>query len=106
MTTGYDSIMNGLQFCDPWLECAYILLTMQFLTNNDADFNQLNGVMLGLLSAVLSIDSLAMLSFAPFAKIGRKKAVVFGSIIVVIGEIIQTYSVNSKLYAFVFYDGY
>ncbi|KAK9469578.1 MFS sugar:H+ symporter [Lipomyces arxii] len=85
MTTGYDgSIMNGLQSVDTWLEY----------------FNQPNGAILGLLSASLSIGSLLIIPITPYVceTFGRRKSVIFGSIVIVIGIILQTASVNIAMF--------
>ncbi|KAL3442850.1 MFS transporter [Aspergillus insuetus] len=81
ITTGFDgSVLNGLQAVDKWQE----------------HFNHPTSAMLGLVSAAISIGSVAAVPFIPLCndRWGRKFSVIFGSLIVVIGVIIQTAAAN------------
>jgi MFS family permease len=82
MTSGYDgSVLNGLQAVDPW----------------NTYFNNPNGAILGIITAAFNIGAVCSLPFVPYCndRWGRKFCVVFGSILITIGVILQTASVNS-----------
>ncbi|KAF9648582.1 general substrate transporter [Thelephora ganbajun] len=77
MTSGYDSSMiNGLQAVAGWQKY----------------FNYPDGAILGVLSSAYSLGTIFSLPFVPFIadRLGRKMSIVFGSIIMVIGAILQT----------------
>jgi len=78
----YDSSMvNGLQAIAGWQEY----------------FNHPDGSILGILSAAYSLGTVLALPFVPFVtdRLGRKLPIVIGSIIMVIGAILQTATQNS-----------
>jgi MFS family permease len=62
------------------------------------DFNSPNGALLGVMSAAFSIGAACAVPFVPYVndRWGRKVCIVFGSIIIAIGAILQTASVDSK----------
>ncbi|KAK7695787.1 hypothetical protein QCA50_000424 [Cerrena zonata] len=77
MTSGFDSsMMNGLQAVGTW----------------QTFFNHPRSTILGLLSALYSLGSICSLPFVPFVtdRFGRRRAIIFGSVIMVIGSILQT----------------
>ncbi|KIP10375.1 hypothetical protein PHLGIDRAFT_33910 [Phlebiopsis gigantea 11061_1 CR5-6] len=76
MTSGFDSSMiNGLQAVDSW----------------ESFFHNPNSTILGLISSLYSLGSIASLPFVPFVsdRFGRRFAILFGSCIMVIGAILQ-----------------
>ncbi|KAL6230830.1 hypothetical protein BDW75DRAFT_244462 [Aspergillus navahoensis] len=81
ITTGFDgSVLNGLQAVDRW----------------QAHFNYPSSATLGLVSASISIGSVAAVPIIPYFndRWGRKSSVIFGSFIVLIGVVIQTAAAN------------
>ncbi|VUC24131.1 unnamed protein product [Clonostachys rosea] len=81
MTTGYDgSVLNGLQAVDKW----------------QSHFGYPASATLGLISAGLSIGSIASVPVLPYVndRWGRKTSVILGSLIVTVGVIIQSLAVN------------
>lgn len=84
-TNGYDgSMMNGLQSLPQWTSA----------------FNHPKGGTLGLLNAIQNIGALAAYPFAPYVSdgIGRRRAVIFGSIIMVGAVVLQTASQNVHMF--------
>ncbi|KAF7789433.1 hypothetical protein EIP86_000377 [Pleurotus ostreatoroseus] len=76
MTSGFDSsMMNGLQAVDSW----------------ESYFNNPNSTILGLMSSLYSLGSIAALPFVPFVadRLGRRMSIIVGSIIMIIGAILQ-----------------
>ncbi|KAK3659958.1 hypothetical protein LTR56_000884 [Elasticomyces elasticus] len=85
MTSGYDgSILNGLQAVEPWIQY----------------FNTPKGAILGAMSAAFSIGAVIALPIVPYCndRVGRKHSITIGSVIIVIGAIIQTASVNLGMF--------
>lgn len=84
-TSGYDgSIMNGLQTVEHW----------------DNFFGNPRGAQLGLMSAIMSLGSICSTPIAPWVadKYGRRWGITVGSIIMIIGAIIQCESVNFAMF--------
>ncbi|EJD51331.1 general substrate transporter [Auricularia subglabra TFB-10046 SS5] len=78
-TNGFDGdMMNGLQTLKQW----------------ETAFNHPTGSRLGLLGAIQNIGGLAGLPFAPYVtdKLGRRAGILLGSIIMIIGTVLQTAS--------------
>ncbi|KAI0758217.1 hexose transporter [Fomes fomentarius] len=85
MTSGFDSsMMNGLQAVETW----------------DEFFGHPRSTILGLLSALYSLGSMCSLPFVPLVtdKFGRRMAILFGSIIMIIGAILQTTSQDFAMF--------
>ncbi|RDX55288.1 hexose transporter [Lentinus brumalis] len=85
MTSGFDSsMMNGLQAVPTW----------------DAFFGHPRSTILGLLSALYSLGSICSLPFVPYVtdKWGRKFAIAFGSVIMIIGAALQTSSQDFAMF--------
>ncbi|KAL4877629.1 MFS transporter [Aspergillus karnatakaensis] len=85
MTTGYDgSVLNGLQAVDRWNE----------------HYGNPHGVTLGLMTSSLAIGTAAGVLYVPFLndRYGRKFCVIFGSIIVAIGVVLQTCAINVGMF--------
>ncbi|KAI0751147.1 hexose transporter [Daedaleopsis nitida] len=85
MTSGFDSsMMNGLQAVNTW----------------DEFFNHPRSTILGLLSALYSLGSICSLPFVPFVtdRFGRRMAILFGSIIMIIGAVLQTTSQDFAMF--------
>lgn len=61
------------------------------------DFHKPDGAMLGFITASFSVGAVVVLPFIPWFndKYGRKPSIVFGSIITVIGIILQAATINS-----------
>ncbi|KAL4876241.1 MFS transporter [Aspergillus karnatakaensis] len=81
ITTGFDgSVLNGLQAVDRW----------------QAHFDYPSSATLGLVSAAISIGSVAAVPAIPLCndRWGRRFSVIFGSFIVLIGVVIQTAAAN------------
>lgn len=84
-TSGYDgSMMNGLQTVEHW----------------DNFFGNPRGSQLGLMSAIMSLGSICSTPVAPWVadRFGRRWGITVGSIIMIIGAIIQCESVNFAMF--------
>lgn len=68
------------------------------LPANDLDFHTPNGALLGVMTAAFSIGAVLGLPLVPYIndRYGRKACIVVGSVIISIGAILQTASINSK----------
>ncbi|KAJ3512038.1 hypothetical protein NLJ89_g3756 [Agrocybe chaxingu] len=85
MTSGFDSsMMNGLQAVDSW----------------DQFYNSPRSTLLGVMSAMYSAGAILALPFVPVITdgLGRRMAIVFGSIVMIIGAVIQTASQNFAMF--------
>jgi MFS family permease len=84
-TSGYDgSMMNGLQTVEHW----------------DNFFGNPRGAQLGLMSAIMSLGSICSTPIAPWVadRFGRRWGITVGSIIMIIGAIIQCESINFPMF--------
>jgi len=74
-------MINGLQAVAGWQEY----------------FNHPDGSILGFLGSAYSLGTIFALPFVPFVadRLGRRMSIVFGSIIMVIGAVLQTATQNS-----------
>ncbi|KXN88986.1 Lactose permease [Leucoagaricus sp. SymC.cos] len=85
MTSGFDaSMMNGLQAVDSW----------------DTFFHSPRSTLLGLMSAMYSLGAIVCLPFVPLVTdgLGRRRAIFLGSVIMIIGAIIQTCARNFAMF--------
>ncbi|KAL0950346.1 hypothetical protein HGRIS_010314 [Hohenbuehelia grisea] len=85
MTSGFDSsMMNGLQAVDSW----------------DEFYHSPRSTLLGLMSAMYSLGAIAALPIVPWIAdhLGRRNAIVFGSVLMIIGAVIQTASQNFVMF--------
>ncbi|PFH46569.1 hypothetical protein AMATHDRAFT_154518 [Amanita thiersii Skay4041] len=85
MTSGFDSsMMNGLQAVNSW----------------ETFFNKPRSALLGLMSAIYSLGAICGIPFVPFITdtLGRRRAILFGSIIMVIGAALQAAAVNFAMF--------
>lgn len=86
-TSGFDSsLMNGLQSLSYWNEY----------------FGHPNGSLLGILNASYNLGAISSLPFVGYVSdhLGRRGSIAFGSVCMVIGAIMQCFSVNCKLNSF------
>ncbi|KAE8150902.1 general substrate transporter [Aspergillus avenaceus] len=84
-TNGYDgSMMNGLQTLEPWQEY----------------FNHPGGSLLGILSAIMSLGSLAALPVVPYTAdyLGRRMGILIGCVIMILGVVLQSISANYGMF--------
>ncbi|KAI5805156.1 MFS transporter [Geopyxis carbonaria] len=84
-TSGFDgSIMNGLQAVDAW----------------DNYFDHPRGAILGIMNSIYSLGALSMMVFVPWVndRFGRRRSIIVGSIIMVIGAVLQTASVHLGMF--------
>lgn len=82
-TTGFDgSLLNGLQSLSYW----------------QAAFDNPEGATLGILSASYSLGCISSLPFVTVLSdhLGRRWSIMFGSLVMVVGAILQAFSVNSR----------
>ena len=82
-TSGFDSsMMNGMQALNYWQEF----------------FNHPKGAMLGLLVACYNVGAVSSIPFVPIVTdhVGRRWSIVFGSVIMIIGAIMQGLARNSQ----------
>uniref|UniRef100_A0A8H8CJF8 Major facilitator superfamily (MFS) profile domain-containing protein n=1 Tax=Psilocybe cubensis TaxID=181762 RepID=A0A8H8CJF8_PSICU len=85
MTSGFDSsMMNGLQAVDSW----------------DNFYNSPRSTLLGVMSAMYSAGAIVALPLVPIVSdgFGRRWAITVGSIIMIIGAILQTASQNFAMF--------
>ncbi|KAJ7174872.1 general substrate transporter [Mycena filopes] len=85
MTSGFDSsMMNGLQAVDSW----------------DTFYHSPRSTLLGLMSAAYSLGAIVALPAVPYVNdvLGRRMAIIVGSILMVIGAILQTASQNFAMF--------
>ena len=85
MTSGYDgSMMNSLQTVPYW----------------DDFFGRPRGSTLGLVSAIIALGAICSTPFAPIVadKFGRRWGITVGSVIMIVGAILQCESVNFAMF--------
>ncbi|KAG5730071.1 Lactose permease, partial [Termitomyces sp. T112] len=85
MTSGFDSsMMNGLQAVDSW----------------DTFFHSPRSTLLGLMSAMYSLGAILVLPIVPVVtdRLGRRHAISFGSLLMIIGAALQTGSQNFGMF--------
>ncbi|KAJ6587263.1 hexose transporter [Mycena sp. CBHHK59/15] len=85
MTSGFDSSMiNGLQAVDSW----------------DTFYHSPRSTLLGLMSAAYSLGAIVALPAVPYVndEWGRRRAILFGSILMVIGAVLQAASQNFAMF--------
>ncbi|KAJ7469024.1 general substrate transporter [Mycena latifolia] len=85
MTSGFDSsMMNGLQAVDSW----------------DSFYHSPRSALLGLMSAAYSLGAIVALPVVPYVNdvLGRRMAIIFGSILMFIGAALQTASQNFAMF--------
>lgn len=96
-----SSMMNGLQAVDSWDTCTVVLsplgcslIFIHVLTV----YHSPRSAMLGLMSAMYSLGAIAALPIVPFVTdtLGRRRAIIFGSILMIIGAVLQTASQNCE----------
>ncbi|KAF2008492.1 general substrate transporter [Aaosphaeria arxii CBS 175.79] len=88
-TGGFDSsMMNGLQSLKYWQKA----------------FNHPDGAILGMLSASYSLGAITALPFVAILSdhVGRRWAIMFGSLVMMAGAVLQCFSVNSKFTMWIF----
>ncbi|KAG8685285.1 hypothetical protein FRC09_014850, partial [Ceratobasidium sp. 395] len=85
MTSGFDSsMMNGLQGVAYW----------------DNFFGKPRGNLLGIMSSMYSLGAICALPFVPYVndRFGRRTAIFFGSVLMVLGAALQASSVNFPMF--------
>ncbi|KAJ7351396.1 general substrate transporter [Mycena albidolilacea] len=85
MTSGFDSsMMNGLQAVDSW----------------DTFYHSPRSTLLGVMSAAYSLGAIVALPAVPYVNdvLGRRMAIIFGSILMLIGAALQTASQNFTMF--------
>lgn len=108
ITSGFDSqLINTMQFTPYWSKCTmFLLLSDTKLTFPDfSDRKDATGEpvlspgMLGFLSASYQLGSIIGVPIAPYVnqRFGRRVPILAGSIIMVVGAIIQGFSQNREL---------
>jgi MFS family permease len=86
-TSGFDSsMMNGMQALTPW----------------KVYFNYPKGGQLGLLVACYNLGALTSIPFISLLSdhVGRRWSIVFGSVVMMIGSILQGLSINCKFHLY------
>ncbi|KAF1850131.1 hexose transporter-like protein [Cucurbitaria berberidis CBS 394.84] len=87
MTSGFDSQMiNTVQIAPSW----------------QAYFNHPRGALLGIISSAYNLGAICALPLVPYIndKYGRRWAIFIGSLIMVVGSLVQALSVNAGMYVF------
>jgi hypothetical protein len=69
-----------------------------YLSNTASDFHQPRGAILGIMNSIYSLGALSMMISVPWVndRYGRKASIVVGNIIMVLGAVLQTASVNRE----------
>lgn len=92
-------MVNGLQAVSSWLECKAVIELMpgRMLTWL-VDYHHPRSVSLGLMVSMYSLGSLAAVPFVSSVvdKIGRRYSILFGSVISIIGGILQGSALNCE----------
>lgn len=84
-TNGYDgSMMNGLQTLPAWQN----------------EFGHPHGSILGILNAIMAVGSICAIPVVPYVAdiLGRRMGILIGCIIMVLGVILQSISVNLSMF--------
>lgn len=70
------------------------------LTWNSTDFDNPKGALLGVINAAFSIGAVLSLPIVPYVndKFGRKHSITIGSVILLIGVVLQTAAVNVAMF--------
>ncbi|KAJ1300931.1 hypothetical protein OPQ81_003357 [Rhizoctonia solani] len=85
MTSGFDSsMMNGLQGVTYW----------------DEFFGRPRGNLLGIMSSMYSLGAICALPLVPYVndRLGRRTAVLFGSLLMILGAALQASSINYPMF--------
>lgn len=94
----YDaSMLNGLQAVGSWVTCNRCwLCNCMFKLTLSSVYNNPRSALLGLMSAMYSLGAICALPMVPFITdtLGRRHAIIFGSIMMLIGATLQTASQN------------
>lgn len=98
----YDSsMMNGLQAVNSWNNCELIVhfLRNALISDPLIVYDSPRSTLLGLMSAMYSLGGVIALPFVPYVtdNLGRRRAIILGSILMIIGAVLQTASQNCKL---------
>ena len=94
-------MMNGLQAVDSWNSCeSPYRRYLQYAYLTTPDFNNPNSTILGLMSSLYSLGSIASLPFVPLVadRFGRRMSIIVGSIIMIIGAILQMAAQDCALF--------
>ncbi|PGH19175.1 hypothetical protein AJ80_04144 [Polytolypa hystricis UAMH7299] len=86
-TSGFDSsLMNGLQSLSYWQDF----------------FGEPEGAALGILTASYNLGAITSLPFVPIISdhVGRRWSIMFGSVVMIVGAIMQAFSVNFTMWVF------
>ena len=116
MTSGFDSqIINAVQIVPAWKDCRWFFFLCfyasyssnlepvahaQVLTSliRSLDFGHPSGGYQGILASSLPLGSCIGLPFIPFINdnYGRRWCIMFGSILMIIGSLLQAFAVNGS----------
>lgn len=94
-------MMNGLQAVSSWDHCMLVQILSWILSHQilwTPVYHSPRKSLLGLMSAIYSAGAIVALPFIPAISdgLGRRRAILFGSIIMVIGAILQTAAQNCE----------
>lgn len=96
MTSGFDSQMiNAVQIAPTWRLCRLGLARNTTLTD-DVDFNHPQGAILGIMSSAYNLGAICALPLVPYVndRFGRRWAIFLGSWIMVVGSVVQAFSIS------------
>lgn len=103
LTSGFDSQMiNALQIVPSWITCESTIRSPpnkdSLANKHNEDFGDPQGALKGIIAAAYSLGAILSLPFIGIVndKFGRRWSIIGGSAIMVIGALIQGFSVNGK----------
>ncbi|KAH7926788.1 general substrate transporter [Leucogyrophana mollusca] len=85
MTSGFDaSMLNGLQAVESWVDF----------------YNHPRSALLGVMSAMYSLGAIVAVPLVPYVTdtMGRRRAIVFGSVLMIIGAVLQAAAQNLAMF--------
>lgn len=98
MTSGFDSQMiNAVQIAPTWRLCR-LGLARNTAPADDEDFNNPTGALLGIMSSAYNLGAICALPLVPYVndRFGRRWAIFLGSWIMVVGSVVQAFSVSGR----------
>lgn len=104
LTSGFDSqLINALQLSDYWKECTvFPCLPAEYLANprGRPDFGHPQGSLQGIIAAAYSLGAILSLPLVPIVndKFGRRWSIFLGSLVMILGALIQGFSQHGKLH--------
>lgn len=103
-TGGFDAqLINALQIVPSWINCGFLPLFCSAkicpepaILTIPSDFGDPQGSLQGIIGAAYNLGSVLSLPFIPWTTdiLGRRKSILAGSLIMIVGAILQGFSKN------------